>query len=98
MIACAPAPGDRGPEALYARYCARCHGDDGRGDAEKNLLNPGLDLTASDWAADGARTEIHERIADGHGSMPGFAKRLSEDELEGLVELVLGMSGGREVP
>lgn len=90
--ACGPPPGGREPGALYARYCARCHGVGGGGDPEKNFENPGLDLTASKSAGEGARASIRQRIADGHGSMPGFAKRLSDDELEGLVDLVVALS------
>ena len=89
--ACGPKIGGREPAALYADYCARCHGADGRGDPEKIRRNPDLDLTASDWTAPGARAEVRERIASGHGSMPAFAKKLSAEELEGLVDLVLAL-------
>jgi mono/diheme cytochrome c family protein len=50
---------------------------------------PGLDLTTSGWVRRGDRDEVRERIADGHGSMPAFAKKLSAGELEGLVDYVL---------
>lgn len=55
---------------------------------------PGLDLTASSWVRRGDRDEVRERIADGHGSMPAFAKKLSADELEGLVDYVLALEQG----
>ncbi len=55
---------------------------------------PGLDLTASGWVRRGDRDEVRERIADGHGSMPAFAKKLSADELEGLVDWVLALERG----
>lgn len=90
--ACGPRIGGREPAALYAEFCARCHGDDGRGDPELVGDKPGLDLTTSRWIRRGDRAEVRERIADGHGSMPAFARKLSEDELEGLVELVLDLT------
>jgi mono/diheme cytochrome c family protein len=87
--ACGPRIGDREPAALYARFCARCHGDDGRGDPERVAEQPDLDLTTSRWVRRGRRERVRERIADGHGSMPAFAKKLSSEELEGLVDYVL---------
>lgn len=50
---------------------------------------PDLDLSTSRWVRNGDRQKVRERIADGHGSMPAFAKKLSPDELEGLVDYVL---------
>lgn len=55
---------------------------------------PGLDLTASGWVRRGDRDEVRERIADGHGSMPAFAQKLTADELEGLVDWVLALEQG----
>ena len=53
-------------------------------------FDPGLDLTVSAMIAEGRREEIGRRIAAGHGTMPGFAHRLSPDETDQLVDLVLG--------
>lgn len=89
--ACGPEIGGREPAALYAEYCAECHGADGRGDPEKVARKPDLDLTRADRTAPGARAAVRERIASGHGSMPAFARKLSADELEGLVDLVLAL-------
>lgn len=91
LAACGPEIGDREPAALYAEYCAECHGTDGRGDPEKVRRKPGLDLTRADRAAAGARDQVRERIADGHGTMPAFARKLSPEELEGLVDLVMAL-------
>jgi mono/diheme cytochrome c family protein len=88
---CGPKIGGREPPALYAEFCAECHGADGRGDPEKVERNPDLDLTGTDRTAAGARADVRERIASGHGSMPAFAKKLSAEELEGLVDLVLSL-------
>ena len=59
---------------------------------------PDLDLSRTDRTAPGARDEVRERIASGHGSMPAFARKLSAEELEGLVDLVmvLGAEEGAE--
>lgn len=54
--------------------------------------SPDLDLTASRWVLRGDRDEVRERISDGHGSMPAFEKKLSEDELEGLVDYTLAFA------
>jgi len=89
LAACAGAPKDRTAPGLYAGYCARCHGDDGRGDPRKRQDNPGLDLTVSEAVRQGQPQQVRQRIAEGHGSMPAFAEELTAEELDALVELVM---------
>lgn len=91
---------ERDAERLYRDYCARCHGRDGRGIRRRDGVEAGLDLTASEVVAAGQRAEIADRIARGRGKMPGFSHRLSGEEVDRLVELVIGLSstGGGGVP
>ena len=72
------------PASAYGRYCDRCHGDDGRGDPKAVRLNPRLDLVRSLMVGQGDAELIRERIAEGHGAMPGFERKLSAEEIDDL--------------
>jgi cytochrome c6 len=74
-------------ETLYAKHCARCHGEDGRGETTmgkkfelKDLADPEVQALSD--------AEIRRIIADGEGKMPGFSKKLSAEEIDSLVRYV----------
>lgn len=93
---CGPRAPLPAPEA-YDRYCARCHGDDGRGDPKAVRLNPRLDLVRSLMVAEGEAELVRERIAEGRGAMPGFERKLSPGEIGALTAYTLerfGNGGG----
>lgn len=64
--------------ALYAKHCAMCHGRDGSG-GQGPRLNNGVVLTAYPSLASQAAV-----VADGRGTMPSFAKRLTEVQIESV--------------
>jgi mono/diheme cytochrome c family protein len=74
---------------LYETYCARCHGDRGQGEPKSLTLYPHADLLASPMVRRGDRAAIRRRIAEGYGPMPGFQRRLTPREVEGLVDFTL---------
>jgi cytochrome c5 len=90
--ACGPREPLPAPEA-YERFCARCHGDDGRGDPKAVRLNPRLDLVASEMVRAGDRELVRERIAEGKGAMPGLERKLVPGELEALTEYTIERFG-----
>ncbi|MGH9361103.1 MAG: c-type cytochrome [Thermoanaerobaculia bacterium] len=96
LAACEKAPQGRDPEKLYARYCARCHGAEGKGDPRNVALYPGLDLTRSQMIRKRSRGVIHRRIAQGYGPMPGFGHRLSPEEVQALVDFCLELQHGSD--
>jgi mono/diheme cytochrome c family protein len=71
---------------LYATYCARCHGERGEGKGDSLTLYPRLDLLASPMVRRGDRAAVRQRIREGYGPMPGFARRLDRQEVERLVD------------
>jgi mono/diheme cytochrome c family protein len=83
VAACGPR-GPLTPPESYDEYCARCHGDDGRGDPKMVRLKPELDLVRSEMVREGDLALVRRRIADGEGTMPGFEQKLSPEELEAL--------------
>lgn len=92
VAGCGGGTGERATARNYRDYCARCHGRNGEGMQRPDGFDPGLDLTVSAMVAEGRRDEIHRRIAVGHGTMPGFAHRLSPEEIDRLVDFVLAFS------
>lgn len=90
--ACGP-PRPLTPEVSYDYFCARCHGDDGRGDSRAVKLNPKLDLLASEMVGDGDRDLVRQRIVEGKGSMPGFEDKLAPHEVDELVAYTLRRFG-----
>jgi mono/diheme cytochrome c family protein len=85
-------PGNRSAEELWAKYCARCHGADGRGVPRQLARYPNADLTRSRARGGEARAFFRRRIAEGYGPMPGFSQRLSPPELERLVDTSLRLA------
>ena len=86
LIACGPPTGDRSAEELYPKYCAKCHGANGKGDPRQVNLYPNLNLTTSKLSGPGAHLAVYNRIAQGYGPMPGFAQRLSASEMGHLAD------------
>lgn len=77
------------PVAIWARECASCHGEDGRGDPRRLPLSPELDLHRSAMVQQQARGPIYRVIRQGYGGMPGFDHRLEHDEIVATVTYVL---------
>jgi mono/diheme cytochrome c family protein len=76
---------------LFAKYCATCHGDEGRGDGQNasNLTPAPPDMTALKSGTDAAL--IRRVIAEGSASVgrsplsPPWARSISRQEVEYLV-------------
>jgi mono/diheme cytochrome c family protein len=73
--------------ALYASKCVICHGKTGAGTpAWKAKGQP--DISASEWQKTHSDDQIATRIKEGKGKMPGFGKKLSDEEIKALVRQV----------
>jgi cbb3-type cytochrome c oxidase subunit III len=74
------------PAALFASKCARCHGNDGRGETAIGRIVDAPDLTDAVWW--GKRTNDRALVASvtkGRGGMPAFGKKLTQKEIASLV-------------
>jgi mono/diheme cytochrome c family protein len=96
-----PPPGAPLGERIYYRYCADCHGTDGRGSwrATLFLIRPGN-------LADAARMrQLSDRYMFdliknggaplGRPGMPGFGFHLSDENIEAVIAYVRTLSAGR---
>jgi len=78
---------DPATESLYKTKCAACHGPDGAGNtpAGKKLETRSFLLPDVMKATDKELTEI---TCKGKNKMPAFDKKLTEDQIKGLVAYV----------
>ena len=77
------------PPALFKEKCARCHGEDGRGQTVIGQMVEAPDFTDENWW----NAEKHERrfarsITEGKGEMPAFGKKLTRPEIKALAAYV----------
>ncbi|MCA1635576.1 MAG: cytochrome c [Acidobacteria bacterium] len=77
--------------ALYAKHCAKCHGQDGRAKTFKAKFNKARDLTDARWQAEVSQERLFNSITQGRGKMPSFKKKLSAAQVESLVAHVRGL-------
>jgi len=89
LVSLAACARDRSAPGLYGSYCRRCHGPNGEGPKKPVRLYPHLDLRSSPMVLRGDRAAVRQRIAEGHGPMPSYSKRLTPEELERLVDFTL---------
>jgi len=73
------------PAVLYERNCARCHGVDGRGDAEIKKTMPNVrDFRDPAFRARASTDTIVNVMMAGKGQMPAFANSLSLPKMQAL--------------
>ncbi|MEN9809587.1 MAG: Cytochrome oxidase, cbb3-type, subunit [Pseudomonadota bacterium] len=81
-------------EKLYSKYCAGCHGDDGRAQTTMSRMMASKPTNLADGPWKGARevAAIVEIVKNGKGSMPAYNKEISsESDLQSLAEYVLSL-------
>jgi len=76
---------------LYSKNCASCHGRDGRSKTFKAKLNHARNLSDPEWQERVSDERIFNSIMNGKGKMPAYGKKLSEQEIDGLVTYVRGL-------
>ena len=89
VAGCGPPTSGKSASELYTEHCARCHGDDGRGDPRMVALSPNTDLQRSPLLRRKARGPLYLRISQASGSMPAFSHKLELGDIELLVDYVL---------
>ena len=74
------------PSELYKQYCAKCHGEDGRGQTPQGKKLSARDFTDGEWLAEEKDSELIEVVTDGKDDMPPFGKKLTREQIESLVK------------
>ena len=76
---------DPHPSELYMEYCAKCHGEDGRGQTPKGKQLMAQDFTDPEWQAEESDAELIKVVTKGDDDMPPFGKKLTKEQIESLV-------------
>ena len=78
--------------AIYRRHCAACHGEkgDARSRARQALASPPRDFTAPDVRRELTREYMIVIVREGrpHKAMVGRKARLSEEQIESVVDYI----------
>ena len=77
--------------AIYKSKCAMCHGADGKGETTmgKNLHLRNL---GSEEVQKQKGEELEKIITNGKGKMPAYKGKLSEAEIDALVQFIRGFA------
>ena len=90
---------ERPAAQVYRRYCVSCHGTDGRAQTSKGKFSHARDFSDAQWQAEVSDERIFNSIMNGRsvrGNMPAFANKLSEKEVNSLVEFVRRLKGPQQ--
>jgi mono/diheme cytochrome c family protein len=85
-LAAAVFAGDQHPSALFREYCAKCHGEDGTANTPKGRQLMARDFTDAEFQSSKSDTDLIKQVTKGGEDMPPFGKKLSAEQIEGLVK------------
>ena len=75
-----------GTAALYTKYCAKCHLEDGKG--LESLSPP--NFTDAKWQATRTNAALAKSIREGKETMPPFKDTLSAAQINALIKHIRG--------
>ena len=79
---------ETGAAQRFSHNCARCHGRDGRAKGLKAKAVRARNLTDAQWQDRVSDERLFNSINNGKGKMPAYGKKLSEAEINSLVNYV----------
>lgn len=74
------------PSETYKKYCAKCHGEDGRAQTAKGKSLSARNFTDAEWQAGEKDAELIQAVREGEEEMPPFGKKLTQEQIESLVK------------
>ena len=75
--------------SVYNSKCASCHDRDGRARSRHARHEKARDLTTAEWQDSVSDERIYNSVSNGKGkNMPAFKKKLSEAQMDELVNYV----------
>lgn len=79
-----------GQDDVFARNCAACHGEKGRGDGvAASAFNPRpTDFTDREVMSKYTDDQLGEIIRNGNGAMPAFGSVLSEEDVDEVLSFI----------
>jgi mono/diheme cytochrome c family protein len=80
------APPEAHPSELFKQYCAKCHGEDGKGDTAKGRQLKARNFTDAEFQAGESNADLIKSVTEGKDDMPPFGKKLTAEQVESLVK------------
>ena len=74
--------------SVFNSKCASCHGKDGHARSLHGKHEHARDLTSAEWQDSVSDERIYNSISNGKGKMPAFKKKLSDSQIDELVNYV----------
>ncbi len=89
-------PGD---SELFRRYCAKCHGADGKGSPMRDTLPRIPDFSSPGWHLTRSDARLVASVLEGKGTeMPAFRGKLASGQARALVAVIRGFSPSTSSP
>jgi mono/diheme cytochrome c family protein len=74
------------PSELFLKYCAKCHGEDGKATTPKGKELMARKFADPEWQAGESDSELIKSVTKGKEDMPPFGKKLTQEQIESLVK------------
>ncbi|HSB36315.1 MAG TPA: cytochrome c [Thermoanaerobaculia bacterium] len=76
----------KAPSETFEKYCAKCHGLDGRAKTNKGKQLKAQDFTDPEFQAETSDADLIKAVTEGKDDMPPFGKKLTPEEIQSLVK------------
>ena len=82
---------------IYVDKCLKCHGEKGKGDGPKawDLSKKPADYTDKAKMAKFTDADLKKAVKEGKKPMPAFGKKLSDEDINGVVAYIRSFMGAR---
>jgi len=82
-------------KSIYGDKCLKCHGEKGRGDGRKaaDLEKKPADYTDKAKMAKFTDEDLKKAVKEGKKPMPAFGKKLSDEEIDGVIAYIRTFAG-----
>lgn len=74
------------PSEEFVKYCAKCHGEDGKAQTQRGKSLDAQDFTDSEFQSSESDAELIDAVTEGKDDMPPFGKKLTKEQIESLVK------------
>jgi mono/diheme cytochrome c family protein len=74
------------PSETFEKYCAKCHGLDGKATTSKGKMLKARDFTDAEFQAGESDAALIKAVTEGKDDMPPFGKKLTPEQIESLVK------------
>ena len=91
FFALSAAPASAAPPEKWGKYCAKCHGDDGKGQTKMGKVLKISDMTAAKWQSKHKDADLKKVTREGNKKikMPAFGpNKLTDAELDAIVKYI----------